>query len=77
MKNLNGPFDAECQSVLNALAFPLEQQLREPFLISVANELAKYKPEQIGGGLVARVARPLQLEFMRGHWPYTMSEHNG
>ena len=75
--NLKKPFDDECQSVLNALAFPLEQQLREVFLISVANELAKYKPEQIGPGLISRIARPLQREFMRGHWPYTMSEHDG
>ena len=77
MKNLNGPFDDQCQLVLNELAFPLEQQLREPFFISVANELARYKPEQIGPGLVARIARPLQREFMRGHWPYTMSRNDG
>jgi hypothetical protein len=56
--------DDQALLVLRELALPLEPPLREPFLRSVLNELAHYTPEQIGPGLVTRVARPLQHEFM-------------
>ena len=56
--------DDQALMVLKELAYPLEEPLREPFLRSVAYELAQYKPEQIGPGLVMRVARPLQREFL-------------
>ena len=61
------PFlDDQVVSVLQELALPLAPPLRAPFFRSVLNELSHYKPEQIGPGLVARIARPLQQEFTRG-----------
>ena len=56
--------DDQALQVLRQLAQPLEPQLRDPFYRSVLTELANYKPEAIGPGLVARIARPLQYEFM-------------
>jgi hypothetical protein len=57
--------DEQALAVLQAMARPLEPPLREPFFRSVTNELAHYAPEQIGPGLVARIARPLQREFLQ------------
>jgi hypothetical protein len=51
----------------HALALDDDQALmalREPFLRSVLNELARYTPEQPGPGLVTGIARPLQQEFL-------------
>jgi hypothetical protein len=57
--------DAALQT-LQELARPLDPSLRNSFLQSVLNDLANYPPEQIGPGLVSRIAKPLQLEFTRG-----------
>jgi hypothetical protein len=56
--------DEQALADLKALAMPIEEPLREPFYRSVINELAQYTPEQIGPGLVRRVAVPLQAEFL-------------
>ena len=56
--------DDELSIVFN-LARPLEPELRDPFLQAVALALAKYPTEALGPGLVARIARPLQSEFLR------------
>jgi hypothetical protein len=61
------PFlDDQAVQVLQELARPLDPPLRNSFLQSVLNDLANYPPEQIGPGLVSRIARPLQQEFTRG-----------
>lgn len=56
--------DEQALQVLETLAQPLALPLREPFFRSVFNELSQYTPEQIGPGLVARVAVPLQQQFL-------------
>jgi hypothetical protein len=56
--------DDQALKELRELALPLEPSLREPFLRSVLGVLAHYKPEEVGPGLVQRVARPLQAEFL-------------
>jgi hypothetical protein len=56
--------DDELQIIFD-LARPLEPALRDPFLQAVALALAKYPPEALGPGLIARVVRPLQREFLR------------
>jgi hypothetical protein len=65
MKNLSMPLALDDQALvaLKGLALPLEPPLREPFLRSVLNELANYAPDEIGPGLVGRIARTLQREF--------------
>jgi hypothetical protein len=50
-------------NVVFDLARPLEPQLRDPFLRSAATELERY-PET-GVGLVFRVGKTLQREFLR------------
>ena len=45
------------------LARPLELEMRDPFLRAVASQLAGYKPDAIGPGLVSRIGRQLQREF--------------
>jgi hypothetical protein len=37
---------------------------RDPFLRAVAIELARYQPEAIGPGLINRVGRELQRQFL-------------
>jgi hypothetical protein len=67
--------DDELDVVFN-LARPLEPAMRDPFLRSVAIELERY-PE-IGVGLVFRVGRQLQREFLRppaAHGPAVMSKY--
>jgi hypothetical protein len=54
--------DDELQ-ILFDLARPLEPALRDPFLRACAAALSKY-PE-LGPGLVSRVVRSLQREFLR------------
>jgi hypothetical protein len=54
--------DEELDVVMN-LARPLEPQLRDPFLRSVASELERH-PE-IGVGLIFRVGKQLQRDFLR------------
>jgi hypothetical protein len=39
--------------------------MRDPFLRACAIELKRYKPEQLGVGLVHRIGRQLQREFFR------------
>jgi hypothetical protein len=56
--------DDEFDVVLN-LAQPLDPAMRDPFLQAVAIELARYPSEAIGPGLVNRVCRQLQREFLR------------
>jgi hypothetical protein len=56
--------DEQALRMLETLAHPIEPQLREPFYRSVVNELSQFTPEQIGPGLVRRVAVPLQAEFL-------------
>jgi hypothetical protein len=54
--------DQELDVLMN-LAKPLDPQLRDPFLRSVATELARY-PE-VGPGLIFRIGKQLQREFFR------------
>jgi hypothetical protein len=54
--------DQELDIVMN-LARPLDRDLRDPFLRSVASELERY--QEIGPGLVFRVGKQLQREFLR------------
>lgn len=56
--------DQQALADLKALAMPIEEPLREFFIRSVMNELANYRPDQIGAGLVSRIARPLQREYL-------------
>ena len=56
--------DAELQIILS-LAEPLDPTVRDPFLRAIASQLATHKPEEIGPGLVTRIARTLQREFLR------------
>jgi hypothetical protein len=56
--------DPSLDELMN-LAAPLDVELRDPFLRAVAAELTKHPAEALGAGLVARVARPLQREFLR------------
>jgi hypothetical protein len=51
--------------VLFNLSAPIEPAMRDAFLRAVALELERYKPEQLGVGLITRVCRPLQKEFVR------------
>lgn len=51
-------------AVLFNLAAPIDPLMRDPFLRAVAVELDRYKPEAIGPGLVSRVGRQLQREFL-------------
>jgi hypothetical protein len=65
--------DEELDVVFN-LARPLEPQLRDPFLRSMAAELQRY-PET-GVGLVFRVGKRVQRDFLRppaAHGPAFMS----
>jgi hypothetical protein len=55
--------DQELDIVMN-LARPLDPALRDAFLRACAIELQRYKPEQLGPGLVNRVGRQLQREFI-------------
>jgi hypothetical protein len=50
--------------VLMTLAAPLDPAMRDPFLRAVAIELGRYQPEAIGPGLVSRVGRELQRQFV-------------
>ena len=63
LQNVLMALDEQALQVLETLAQPLEP-LREPFFRCVFNELSQYTPEQIGPGLVSRVAQPLQREFL-------------
>ena len=56
--------DAELQIIFD-LARPLELGQRDAFLQAVARELVKYPPEALGPGLIARIVRPLQWQFLR------------
>jgi hypothetical protein len=56
--------DAELDTIMH-LAQPIDPTLRDPFLRAVAIELARYEPEAIGVGLVNRVGRQLQREFLK------------
>ena len=55
--------DAELDVIMN-LAQPLDPELRDPFLRAVAIELARYQPADLGPGLVSRVGRSLQRQFL-------------
>ena len=55
--------NSELDVIMN-LAQPLDQAMRDPFLRAVASELARYQPAEIGPGLINRVARPLQRQFL-------------
>ena len=55
--------DAELD-VIMTLAQPLDPAMRDPFLRAMAIELARYQPEAIGPGLVNRVGRSLQRQFL-------------
>jgi hypothetical protein len=50
--------------VLVNLAQPLDPQMRDPFLRACAIELGRHRPEALGPGLVSRVGRELQRQFM-------------
>jgi hypothetical protein len=56
--------DAELDTIMN-LAQPLDPLMRDPFLRAVAIELARYEPEAIGVGLINRIGRQLQREFLK------------
>jgi hypothetical protein len=55
--------DDELQTIMN-LAQPIAPALRDPFLRAVATALGKFPPDALGPGLINRVARPLQKEFL-------------
>jgi hypothetical protein len=55
----------EEQDVLLRLAKPLDVVMRDAFFHACAIELGRYKPEQLGPGLVHRIGRQLQREFLR------------
>ena len=55
--------DSELDVIMN-LAQPLDPALRDPFLRSVAIELARYPTDAIGPGLINRVGRGLQRQFL-------------
>ena len=50
--------------VIMTLAQPIDPAMRDPFLRAVAIELARYQPEAIGPGLINRVGRELQRQFL-------------
>ena len=50
--------------VIMTLAQPIDPAMRDPFLGAVAIELARYQPEAIGPGLINRVGRELQRQFL-------------
>ena len=47
--------NSELDVIMN-LALPLDPAMRNPFLGAVAVELRRYQPEDIGPGLISRVA---------------------
>ena len=49
---------------LTRLADPIEVVLRDSFLRAVAVELRRYQPDEIGPGLINRVGRELQRQFL-------------
>jgi hypothetical protein len=55
--------DTELDVLMN-LAQPLDPAMRDPFLRAVAIELARYQPEAIGPGMINRIGRQLQRQFM-------------
>jgi hypothetical protein len=57
------------QQLAERLARPLDPDLRGPYLHAVVLELQRYKPEQRGPGLVHRIGREMQREFL--HAPET------
>ncbi len=52
-------------TTLTTLAAPIEAALREPFLRAVALELGRHQSDEVGAGLVHRVGRELQREFLK------------
>ena len=50
--------------VIMTLAQPLDPVVRDPFLRAVAIELARYPADAIGPGLISRVGRGLQRQFL-------------
>jgi hypothetical protein len=52
--------DAELEIILS-LASPLDPTLRDPFLRAIASQLTTHKPEEIGPGLVTRIARSEEI----------------
>jgi len=59
------PLSDETLATLQRLAAPIEPALRAAFLTAVTSELRRYRPDEIGGGLVFRTAKALQREFLR------------
>jgi hypothetical protein len=55
--------DAELDVIMN-LAAPLNPVMRDPFLRAIAIELGRCQPEAIGPGMINRVGRQLQRQFM-------------
>jgi hypothetical protein len=55
--------DSELDVIMN-LAQPIDPELRDPFLRAVADELARYPSDAIGVGLINRVGRGLQRQFL-------------
>ena len=55
--------DSELDVIMN-LAQPLDPAMRDPFLRAVAIELGRYQSAEIGPGLINRVGRQLQRQFM-------------
>jgi hypothetical protein len=55
--------DSELDVLMN-LAAPLDPLMRDPFLRAVAIELGRYQPAEIGPGLLNRVGRKLQRQYM-------------
>lgn len=65
MQPQTDPFSDETLSSLQALALPIEPVLRDAFLRAVAIELGRYQAAELGPGLIHRVGRELQREFLR------------
>jgi hypothetical protein len=55
--------DSELEVVMT-LAAPIDPAMRDPFLRAVAIELGRYSAEAIGPGLISRVGRELQRQFL-------------
>jgi hypothetical protein len=58
--------DEQLTMIFNACA-PLQVGDRDPFLRALA--VALRREPVIGDGMLGRLLRDLQHEFLRGHWP--------
>jgi hypothetical protein len=55
--------DSELDVILD-LARPLDPIMRGPFLEAVAKVLVQYRSDELGPGLINRLVKPLQRQFL-------------